>query len=88
MEEMPRECLESHRWEAWLLFPDEVLIVPVTGPEQYETNAYDIQHCCDASIYDPTTYACSTWKHMRSTDTSSSSGRLRMKRLSHRGICQ
>lgn len=44
MEEMSRERLESHRWEAWLLFPDEVLIVPVTAPEQYETNAYDIQH--------------------------------------------
>jgi hypothetical protein len=54
-----------------VLFSDKVFIEPVT--DDNVENA--------AEIEPKRAYACSTWKQTRSSDASSSSGRLRMKRL-------
>jgi hypothetical protein len=72
MEQHCRKLLQRKRWEFWILFSNKILVEPMTE------NGW----ACRAKwnkVGDA--HACSTWKHIRSREASSSSGRLRMKRL-------
>ncbi len=74
MEERLGEGFQRIGWElVGTLLADEVFIVPMAVAKALGS---------DQRRRRVVTYACSTWKHTRSTDVSSSSGRFKMKRLS------
>ena len=71
---MEQHCGELFEWQWWefgILFTNKIFVEPVT-------RTYNEWWAPSRKIE---TYACSTWKHIRSSDASSSSGRLRIKRL-------
>ena len=69
------ELLEGELWEFVVFFSDEIFIVPMS----VRLGVSEIMITLALA-----TYACSTWKHIRSSDVNSSSGRLRMNRLGER----
>lgn len=74
IEQHGRKFLERKRRISWILFADKILVKPM--PDVAKVSYLD-----RIEMWSKVADACSTWKHMRSTDSSSSSGRLRMNRL-------
>lgn len=74
MEEHCGEFFERKRGKRRILLAYEVFIKPVS---RY-TDQLSLMGLLEG------TYACSTWKHIRSSEASSSSGRFRMNRLKYR----
>ena len=72
-EEDGGKTLERVGRKCRVFFSDEVFVVPMST-EAMRSGKRRLRQRNEA-------YACSTWKHTRSMDCSSSSGRLRIKRL-------
>lgn len=70
-----RKLFEWKWWELGILFSYKIFVEPVS-------NLLRDENAGGKQSERGSTHACSTWKHIRSKEDNSSSGRLSMKRLS------